>query len=194
MKPYEQETYEKPMKNITGIILLSVFLTLNLSEVKAQKKCKFDYEKTDEFTGKIIKGNTTPIDKVTPFSQSSWYLGINREGDEFYISIYIQLSGELNTYLEKGDSLMFKFDDGEIITVYANKRSSPETNAGVVGNRLVVVTSYRTNYNITTEEMEKFTKSFVDYIRMNVYDKVIEKKLIEKYRKKLINNALCIMK
>lgn len=75
-------------------------MVLNLGSLKAQKKCKFDYEKKDEITGEIKKGNTTPI-YTSPLSPDYWYLGLNRIGNSYYIGILLQLSGEMNVNLKE---------------------------------------------------------------------------------------------
>lgn len=178
-----------------GIFFLVIFMTLNLSNVKAQKKCRFDYDKTDEFTGEVKKGNTSPIFPATPLSHEYWYLGLNRTGNNYHIGNLLQLNGEFNVFLEKGDSLMLKLNNNEIITCYANDRTSPVTKARVDANNQPVITSvYKSNYDVSLENMEKLTKSEVIYIRMNVGDKVYERKLKMKFGKKILHNATCIMK
>ena len=180
------------MKNNFKILVLCIIATLNFSYVNAQK-CKFDYEKKDPFTGKPSKGNTSAIYPASPISSEYWYLGLNKMGDEFYIGMLLQLNGELNTYLEKGDSIMFKLSNNEVVTCYAKERSSLTSNVYVAGNQPVLTSQYRSHYDIPTDKLRLFTENLVTYIRMNVGDKVYQREIKEKHAKKLMKNSTCII-
>lgn len=175
---------------VVAIITIALFSFFNSNA----QKCKFDYEKEDPFSGKATKGNTSAIYPASPVSNEYWYLGLNRTGDDFYIGMLVQLKGELNTYLEKGDSIMFKLANGAVITCYANDKVSPTTNAAAAGGQPIITTQYRANYAVTAEELKNFSESMVTFVRMNVGDKVFQVEIKEKHAKKLLDNAACILK
>jgi hypothetical protein len=179
------------MKNIT-LLFLAIFM-FSITSAFGQKNCKYDYEKEDPFTGKATKGTTCAIYPASPISYEYWYVGLNRVGDDYYMGMVVELNGELNLYVNQGDSIMFKLADGNIITIHANDQGTPVSKVTTAGSKVIVTTQYRVNYDISVSDMKKLTESMVTYVRMNLSDKIYEKELKEKRAKDFMNDALCIM-
>ncbi|UTW65420.1 hypothetical protein KFE94_12235 [bacterium SCSIO 12643] len=182
------------MKNLHHYMIagLALILFFGNSEVQAQKKCKFDFEETDPFSGKVKKGNTSTL--VAGMGYSTWYVGWNREGDSFYMGMLVTMQGEFNTSINQGDSLMFKLANGNMVTVYAKEQSTPVTNVSTASTKPVILSTYRCNYAITKEQLEMLSESVITHVRMNIADKVIQKELKEKKALKVQNDIKCILK
>lgn len=181
------------MKNIqitfaTG--LLFIFL-LGSNTSFGQKKCKFDYEETDAFSGKSKKGNTSVL--VGGMGYETWLVGWNREGDNYYLGMLVTLKGEFNTAINPGDSIMFKLADGNLITVYAKEVSTPVVNITTATSTPIILSTYKCNYGVTKEQLELIAASITTHVRMNIADKPYQKELKEKKSVKLQNDVRCIL-
>ncbi|MDR2914857.1 MAG: hypothetical protein LBV74_08520 [Tannerella sp.] len=170
-------------KNI--IIGLSLTFMVMAFQVSAQK-CKYDYEKTDEFTGEKSKGNTMQLNNW-------WYLGFNKVGEKYNLGLYMRLNGEKNLYLEQGDSIIFKFSDGSFLTLYARERYAPESQVVVALSTAGVINIYRAVYDIPSEKMEILKNNTVTHVKVNISHLVYQKELKEKTGEKFRKNAVCII-
>ena len=182
------------MKNMQlyFIVGLATVLSFNSVEVQAQKKCKFDFEETDPFSGKTKKSNTSTL--VAGMGYERWLVGWNREGDSFFMGMVTTLQGELNTTINQGDSIMFKLADGNMVVIYAKEVSSPVTDVSTASTTPVILSTYKCNYTITKEELEMLSNSVITHVRMNIADKVLQKELKEKKALKVQNDIKCILK
>ncbi len=167
---------------ITLILGLIIFFTTAYAQ-----KCKYDYEKNDEFTGAKSKGNTTKL-------SNAWLIGLNKVDDTYNLGVFIRLDGEKNLYLEQGDSIMFKFSNGNFVTFYAKVRSAPESQVITSLTAAAIITTYRAVYDIPVDKMNLLKNNAVTHIRMNIGNLVYQEELKEKTTKIFQQNADCIMK
>ncbi|MEN8226210.1 MAG: hypothetical protein ABFS05_12705 [Bacteroidota bacterium] len=176
--------------------LLFVFAIAGLffSQTHAQKKCKFKYENEDPFTGEISRGTITTIFSPSLSTNEYWHIGINRENDKFNILNDIQLSGQLVTHMNIGDSLMFKTADGTIIKCYSLEEAGPRPKATKIMNRKILNTQYTSIYEVSIQQLEAFARSEITYVRMNIGDEVFEQKVKSKHARDFLNDARCIIR
>jgi hypothetical protein len=175
------------------ILLVSVVIVLFINPVHAQKKCKYKYEIEDAFTGVLSKGTSTPIFPPSVSTDEHWYIGFNREGDNFSIVNDIQLSGEMDNYVNIGDSIMFKAEDGSVITCYAIEKTNPRPKATKKMNQSIFTTEFVSIYHISEQQLEKFADSQISIIRLHLGDEVIEQPIKSKHAQELLSSANCIL-
>ena len=180
-------------------ILLRVFVFIAISglfinQSFGQKKCKYEYEDSDPFTGKILKGTSTAIFPVSISTKEFWHVGFERINDKFNIVNNIHLSGELSVDLNPGDSLMFATKDGGVVTCYATKEISPTTIIDKVLNETIITSGYISRYQISLNQVEALADSEITNIRMNIGDQVYKQPIKAKHARDFQNDANCILK
>ncbi len=179
------------MKKIHLVLAFTTYLITNITTVKAQEKCKYDIDKKDAFSGKQIRSIKTPI-LFTVLPVFNWQLFLNKIGDDYNIETAIVLPGTIPDFLEKGDSIMFKFDNGKIVTCYAKDRIAPRTTPKPSSDR-EFFTSYQVSYPISVDNMKSFTTSLVTNIQMNTGVRFYQREISEKNSKKILKSSVCIM-
>ena len=178
------------MKKRFFALTILTLLFLSVNKIYAQENCKYNVDKKDPFTEKPIHAIITPI-KVSIFPNFNWQLFLYKTGDDYHIETSLAFSGALNDFLEKGDSIMFKLEDGKIITCYARERMTPKP----IGTPDRPLTAYQNVfYPITKDEFSLFTTSLVTFAQMNIGTRAIQEKVNDKNAKKILNAALCVMK
>jgi hypothetical protein len=175
------------------ILVFLAFTGLITCQAVAQKKCKFEYEKEDPFSGEILKGTKSAVYAITPASSEFWYIGINRINDVFKIANSIQMDGKMTLSLNKGDSIIFKTEDGSIISCYATELTNPIPTSAKVWDQSILCTTYDSKYNISKEQLETFTHSLITHVRINISDEVFQAEVKSKYAKDFMNDAKCIL-
>jgi len=169
------------MKKTTQILSLGIlflFATLSLSA----QKCKFDYNKKDPITGEASKGNTAAIARY-------WKLGFNRTGDNYHVGMYLAYIGNLRERIQKGDPIMLKLSNGEIVTINAQDEFLPTQQATTTA----IYSQYLGKYDIDTITLQKIAENPPTFIRMNIESKVYEKEINSKTGKQIAQAARCIL-
>lgn len=168
------------------VVLLSVLCIALLSCGFAQK-CKYDYNKVDEFSGTSSKGITV---KFTRW----FYIGMNKNGATFDSGASIILNGEYNQFVEKGDSLMLKLASGEVISLYSMDRYAPINQVVSAANGTpYVVSRYDVKYAMTEELLELLQSATVTHVRMIAGGYVHDEEVSEKEAEKIRSAASCIL-
>lgn len=175
------------------IIVLLALTGLFTLQATAQKKCKFEFEKEDPFTGEVSRGTSTPIYPESPASNEYWYVGLNRTDDAFSVIIRLQLDGRRNEVLNSGDSVMFATEAGQVVTCHVNDLANPVTIEGKIWERTVPSTLYVGQYHITREQLESLSGSPLTHIRMNISDEVYEAEVKSKHGRHFHESAVCIL-
>jgi hypothetical protein len=179
---YKNFTKMKSNIKILGMFIAFMFI-FSLTEAQ---KCKYDYEKTDEFTGEISKGLTIKI--------TNWlYIGINKAGDNYYLGASIVINGELNYYVEKGDSLLIKLSNGEMMTLYSKERSAPVSQVVQSFYTASVVTRFDIRYDLSEEQLQILSKYDVTYLRIFAGSNQYDDETFPKTAAKIKNGAVCIL-
>jgi len=175
------------------LLIVFAIIGLFINPIHAQKKCKYKFEQEDAFTGVISKGTSTAIFPPSVSTNEHWYVGFNREGDNYTIVNDIQLSGEMGQYVNIGDSVMFKTEDGTIIICYAIEKTNPRPKATKKMNHSIFTTGYVSIYQVTEEQVEKFADSPVSIIRLHIGNDIFEQTIKSKHSKDLLSSANCIL-
>lgn len=172
-------------KNI--IIGLSLAFTVTASQVYAQK-CKYEYQKTDELTGKTSKAILYEVsDELTlRFKENAGAYSCDML---IYFKATSETVGFANPFVEKGDSIAFKLNTGEIICLYAEKQIKPS----VQQKTFSVYFLYDSAFPISRDLLEKLSGSTVTYIRSYLDKKIYDGRLKEKSSKKLQETIKCIL-
>lgn len=182
------------MRILLRVIVFIAIGALFVSQSYGQKKCKFEYEESDPFTGKISKGTSTSIFPISISTREFWHIGIERVNDDFNIVNNIHLAGEISVDLEQGDSLMFATKDGDVITCFATKKISPTTIIDKVMNESIITSGYISRYQISREQLEILADSEITNIRINIAEQVYQQEIKSKHSKDFLNDANCILK
>ena len=154
------------MKNFK-ISVLATFVLLILSQMgyaqKTEKiKCKYDVNKTDEFTGKIIKTINIPLyygNIVIAFSKSD---------AKIKLAMTIKINGSKVESLKTGEEFQFKFENGEILTLTSAKDASPTAQAYATSYTAAIISYYNTEYKLTAADLSKLESMKVTNIKVNV--------------------------
>ena len=179
------------MKPITKILTLGIlFLFMCTLQLSAQK-CKFDYNKKDPITGEATKGNTFTISTnsggftATPICK----MGFNRSGDDYYLGMVIYFYGNFRENIRKGDPIIFKLSNGEVITITSQDEVVPAAQATASG----IITMYQGKYDIDAATIQKMAENPPTFVRMSRESKVFEKEINSKTGKQISQAAACIL-
>lgn len=146
------------------------------------QKCKFDYQKKDEITGEETKGSTFDVKR-------GWKLGLNKNGDQYSIGMLIQFDGNLRDIITPENTIIFKLENGEIITVNANQNYIPTAQATGYG----IVSMYNARYNISKDDLKKIASSPLTYIRVGIGLQTYDESIAVKKGKSFQEQANCIL-
>ena len=177
------------MKQITKILTLGILFFLAFSMQLSAQKCKYDFDKKDPITGETTKKNTVTI-SISPYY---WKLGYSRTGDNFQVEMFIRCNGNLREIIQKGDPIILKLSNDEIITVYSKDEFLPfaQTSSSQTATR--VLSTYNGKYDIDATSLQKIAENPPTFIRMNIESKVYEKEISAKDGKILAKAAACIL-
>ena len=161
-----------------GFAMLFVFT----ATIAFGQKCKYDYKKNDPITGEESKGSTFSI-KIW------WKLGLNKNGNQYFVGMFVRIDGNIRDVITPENTIIFKLENGDIITVNANEHYAPSAQAGQRG----VHSDFRANYNISPEDMQKLAASPLTHIRMGIGTRVYDESFSAKRGKSFQNIAKCIL-
>ena len=169
------------MKNkikIFGLVLLFILIAIQAYS----QKCKFDYQKKDQITGAETKGNTFGI-------KMWWKLGLNKNGDEYFVGMSINLAGNVRDIITPDNTIIFKLANGEIITINANEEYVPTAQATQNG----IVSQFNARFNISKADLKKIASSPLTYIKMTIGPRTYDESFPIKKGESFQSNAKCIL-
>jgi hypothetical protein len=171
-------------KNLTkiGLLLLIIFLAVQ----SYSQKCWYDYHMKDPITDNEIKGITF---NVGGFLDSRWQLELHKHGNQYFIGMYIKLNGNIREVITPENTIVFKLENGEIITIHANEDYVPTSQATQYG----IVSWFNARYVIPEDDMQKIAASQLTYIRASVGTQVYGGSISKKKGKLFQSNAKCIL-
>lgn len=169
------------MKNRIKILATTVLFILISAQTYSQK-CKYDYQKKDEITGDETKGSTFDVKR-------GWKLGLNKNGNQYFIGILIQFDGNLRDIITPENTIIFKLENSEIITLNANQNYVPTAQATQFG----IVSMYNARYNITKDELKKIASSSLTYIRIGIGLQTYDESIASKKGKSFLDQVNCIL-
>ena len=167
------------MTKFLGLGILFFFLA---SMQLSAQKCKFDYEKEDPLTGAQTKGNTFTV-KVY------WKIGFNKVGDKYTISMWLRMNGQVRDIITPENNIVFKLENGEIITVFANDSYVGRSQATQNG----VLTVYDAIFAVSEDDIKKLAASPLTYVRMPIGALTAESELNTKKGAEFQGKAKCIL-
>jgi hypothetical protein len=163
---------------IFGLVLLFSFIAVSAYS----QKCKYDYQRKDPLTGEETKGNTFGVNLW-------WKLGLNKNGDNYFVGMFIRLSGNVRDVITPENTIIFKLENGEIITIYASEEFVPTAQATQNG----VISVFNARFNISENDLQKIASSPLTYIKMSVGPRVYEETFASKKGKTFQEKARCIL-
>jgi hypothetical protein len=167
---------------VFGFSLLFFFIV----EQTYCQKCYYDYVEKDQITGEIIKGNTFGIGC---FIGCGWIIGLNKHGNRYFVDMHIKISGNVRDVITPKNSIIFKLENGEIITVYANEDYVPTSQATQYG----IYSWFNSRYYISEENLQKIASSRLTYIRASVGTDIYDDSFSKRKGKLFQKNAKCIL-
>ena len=169
------------MKNVIKIFGLAMLFMFIAPQVYSQK-CKFDYEKKDPLTGEATKGNTF---KAHP----NWRLELNKVGDKYHVGMFMRVSGNTREIITPESTIIFKLENGEIITVNADNEYVPIAEVYESG----VISQMRAKFTISEEDLQKIAESPLAYVKMTIGARTYDSEFKTKKGAEFQNNAKCIL-
>jgi hypothetical protein len=186
------------MKNKFKVLGLVMLFTFIAAQAYSQK-CRYDYSRTDAFTGEDSKG-------ISAIIEHGFALGFNKLGDNYDMGLAANL---LHTDISmKGDSIMLKIvneknPNGIILTLYSINDVEPilqsQSNAqyyySSASAKSTVYGLYQIKYEITKAQLELLSSGLVTDIKLHIKDKVFSFLNIKKKVSKNLQQAIvCILK
>ncbi|MGI6291933.1 MAG: hypothetical protein ACOXZH_05885 [Bacteroidales bacterium] len=164
---------------ISGIMI--AFLAIS-SMLQAQK-CKYNYDKVDEITGKAVKGISVELD-------SDWEITLHKEDKSYCLELrFEKAAGQLTEDLEKGSPLVLKLANGELINLVSKEKVTPK--AELAG--FVVVVVYRIKYDISPEDIQKMSEQMLTFGRVEIQNTTFDISVKVKEATKFKQAAVCIL-
>jgi hypothetical protein len=167
---------------VFGLVLLFIFLAVQAYS----QKCWYDYHEVDPITGNKVKGNNF---NIGGFLDSGWQLGLNKHGNQYFIGMYIRLSGNIREVITPENTIIFKLENGEIITIHANEDYVPTSQATQYG----IYSWFNARYYIPEDDMRKIASSRLTYIRASIGTKIYDASFSKRKEKLFQSNARCIL-
>jgi len=182
------------MRNTIKIFGLAMLLIFTLPEAYSQK-CKYDFDKTDPFTGESGKGITVKINNM-------FFFGFNKIGSKYDLSLLVALSYTENSM--KGDSIILKVVNeknpgGILLKLYSVEDVKPTLQAATNAQYYyssgsatsTLYGNYRIKYEITEQQLELLSSGLVTDIRLYIggkdfYVLDIKKKISETLKRSVI--------
>ena len=167
-------------RSIKFLVITTIFIFMSVQTYG--QKCKYDYQKKDEITGEETKGSTFDVKR-------GWKLGLNKNGNQYSIGMLVQFDGNLRDIITPENTIIFKLENGEIITVNANQNYVPTAQATQFG----IVSMYNARYNITKDDLKKIASSSLIYIRIGIGLQTYDESIPSKKGKSFLDQANCIL-
>lgn len=168
------------------IILIVIIFSFNLSN----SQCNFKIDKVDEFTGhKILETKEKWLTMSGMGFGISTTISFRKINEDRFMKFHVTTTGDIFT-LKKGESLLFKTDKDEIITLNFDETIVAE---GSYNTSLKMTIWAAFQYvHINDENYEKLLNSNVVLLRFHSNDGYIQKKVKQKRYKKIIEILNCI--
>ncbi len=116
-------------------------------------------------------------------------MGLNKNGNQYFLGMLIQLNGNVRDIITPENTIIFKLENGEIISVNASQDYVPTAQATEYG----IVSIYSVRYNISKEDLKKIASSPISYIRISIGLQTYDENIVSKKGKSFQDQANCIL-
>ena len=178
------------MKNLTRVLGLSIVLIFVTCTGFAQKnekgKCKYDINKTDEFTGKPIKSIYMAL------YYGNFILTFSKEDTVVTLLATIKINGSKVEPLKAGEEFQIKFENNEIITMAAIKDVSPTAQAYATSNSASIISYYIGVYHVGARELSILENNKATNIKIMVAGQPYQFAVGKSESPKISKAAYCI--
>jgi hypothetical protein len=176
------------MKKTLFILLMLGFVYTNgySQKDKEKIKCKYSIDKKDEFTGESVKA----ISFLLFFGNMEF--GFRRTADKYVIDYTVKFTGKRNQMLNKGDELQIKLASDEILTFKSDKDVPPVDKVVATSSSATVYSTYKTEYTITPDELNKIANSAPTIMKLTVGTETNPFNIGKGEGTKIQNAAYCI--
>jgi hypothetical protein len=146
------------------------------------QKCKYEYQKTDELSGKTSKAIIFELSSIVT-------LRVKEVDKNYFFDVIIFDIINGGSEMKQGDSLVLKLSTGEIISLYTDK--SIRSNLHLDG--FIPAIQFENALTLNQELLEKLSKIPIHFARVTINDRPYDDVLKEKDAKKLLDVFRCIL-
>lgn len=161
---------------------------MSLTSIQAQK-CKYDVDKTDQFSKESIKGMTNILWGNKMFNYLS--MSTFNKGGAYEIEMGIVFGGVQNEHMEVDDVVQIALENGESLTLTPIERAAPKNTTYSTS----ILTIYVPRFEVDREVIEKLASSQITTVRVNL-DKNYDFDFTKRYTKnckKLKESMNCML-
>ncbi len=155
-------------------------------------KCKFDYDKKDEFSGKSVRYSKFTLqykgDYTTVGALIEYDMTVGDNSGQFYLTTDFSLAGETRELFTPSDTSLIKLENGKIIKIVPNDEFKPT--AQLMGPS--VFTSWKPIFNISKAKMQKLSESPIVAIKVVYGGKEFNIKPRDSKAAKVMETAACL--
>lgn len=144
------------------IIILILLLALSPQTARAQK---IEINKVDDFTGSVII--RTSWEKLAQSMSGTMHLRVSKIDSYYSVDVKLMLGAGSIFSISEDSDLMFKLQDGQVITVKALEYAITGRGEGAVGFIGSQAMGIRATYNIRLKDIQ--TLAVFPVLKMRVY-------------------------
>ena len=168
-------------------VILSIVTFIVFGTVSFTYGQKLEVNKVDDFTNNTVK--RTSWERITMNMGFTSYFRFSQINANNYFDLKLMLASGSVFAIDKNQKIMFKLDNGELVTLHNLEYVITCRGCGAKGYIGSDAQGIKTSYPIDKEQFEKIMNNTVVKIRIYTTDGYIENDIKEKNAKK-ISNAL----
>ena len=154
--------------------------------INAGGKCKFDYDKVDKFSGKKIMFTNVKLER-------GMYSQIGNNAGEYYFSLGLVFSGELNAIITPNDTMAMRLENGKMLKFTVKEDCTPKSQIHADAYSAGVSTTYSPNYYMSKKRMEKLSESPIVALKLHLGNQDVIIEIKESKAKKIMEAAACLI-
>lgn len=173
------------------IILLTFLVILAISnngfcQKEKKIKCKYDIDKVDEFSGEAVK------EIFISYFIGPTVLGFRKTGSNFFIDFKVRWNGNKTEPVKKNAELLFKLNNGEVLTVLCSKIATPNNRIQSTSYSASVCSDYSIEYACTKDDLLKLVNAPPTALKLDLAGDPIQLTFNSKEQKKISEVVYCI--
>lgn len=177
---------DQKRKMLTCIIALLLAATIAEAQAVAE-------DKTDEFTGRVVK--RTSYEKLTPvmFNEFHAYFRLSKVDSLYTFDLKLFFGDRSYFTIRQGDKLMFKLKDGSVHAVESLETKISRTGQGSIDIIGSVLPGVAISYGMNSDMLDALANNEIEKIRIYTSRGYVEKELKTKFGTS-IKNAIQLIK